>query len=91
MTKHQENTNIGPMSLNCVIFQEHDDGPSQKESDGARRDVEIQAEDDPIMMGAQKMGFSEADKYLDDQISQEGPSASVTEMPHKREKGLTEK
>ena len=37
------------------------------------------AENNPIMMGANKLGFSEAERYLGDQISQEGASTSRIE------------
>ena len=47
---------------------------------GYRTDYLKDAEADPIIMGAQKIGAPSVEKYLRDQISQDGTSASVTEM-----------
>ena len=43
------------------------------------------------MIGAHNLGFLESEKYLGDQISQEGTSASLKETLDKREKGPTDK
>ena len=44
----------------------------------------------PITRGTHKLGNSKAEKYLGNQISQEGTLASITETLDKREKGLKE-